>query len=385
MTNKNLYQYDIFPFEKVVYGSEIILYGFGKVGKRYIEQLRTTEFCNVKCIIDRDYEKFNCYDIPVYSPNWLRENRSLDIPIIVSVKNDIYSKQIVSELIELGIDERMIISKTNNVAVEISDDELREASIMCFSHEEIHGTKEEQIVKTYKDVKKHTRILFAGDLIRVGNNNDGGYVMLDSFESKNRIAYSFGIAEDVSWDLDMARRGYDIYMYDPTISDIPIHNDRFHFFRKGIAGFGEYSEEYQSLERFISDNRHEGIHGMILKMDVEGAEYGFLKDVKEETLLQFDQMIFEFHNLLKLCGSESEYIRSIFSKICKTHVPIHVHANNWDDVLFIDSDVYPNVIEVTYARRDSRHMKEYDTVNLPNQYDQPCWKGHQEIILGSWN
>ena len=198
MTNKNVYQYDIFPFEKVICGSEIILYGFGKVGKRYIEQLRSTEFCNVKCIIDRDYEKYNCYDIPVQSPKWLKENCSLGIPIIVSVKNDVYKKQIVSKLIELGIDESLIITKANNVAVEISDDEQREAYIKCISHQEIQGTNEEQIVKTYEDVKKLTRIQFAGDLIRLGNDNDGGYVMLDSFKAKNGIAYSFGIAEDIS-------------------------------------------------------------------------------------------------------------------------------------------------------------------------------------------
>ena len=182
----------------------------------------------------------------------------------------------------------------------------------------------------------------------------------------------------------MARRGYDIYMYDPTISDIPVHNDRFHFFKKGIAGYGDSSGDYQSLEKFISDNGHKNENGMILKMDVEGAEYGFLKEVREETLLQFDQMIFEFHNILELCKCKSDYIRSIFSRIYKTHVPIHVHANNWDDVLFVDSKVYPNVIEMTYVRKEARSMKEYDTVNLPNQYDQPCWKGHQEIVLGSW-
>ena len=33
---------------------------------------------------------------------------------------------------------------------------------------------------------------------------------------KNKgIAYSLGIADDVSWDEDMAQRGYDVYILNP--------------------------------------------------------------------------------------------------------------------------------------------------------------------------
>ena len=124
---------------------------------------------------------------------------------------------------------------------------------------------------------------------------------------------------------------------------------------------------------------------MILKMDVEGAEYGFLYEVNESTLLQFDQMVFEFHNLLNLCENCSDYINAIFSKLNKTHATIHVHANNWDDVLVVDGEVYPNVIEVSYVKREAVCLNESEPVNLPNTLDRPCWKGHREIVLGRWN
>lgn len=56
--------------------------------------------------------------------------------------------------------------------------------------------------------------------VRVGNAHDGGYVMLNDFAHRN-IAYSIGINDDVSWDFDMAERGFDVYMYDHTIEKLP--------------------------------------------------------------------------------------------------------------------------------------------------------------------
>ena len=110
------------------------------------------------------------------------------------------------------------------------------------------------------------------ELVRVGCNNDGGYIMLDDFGGG--IAYSFGIAGDVSWDKDMASRGYDVYMYDHTIDGLPEDNPRFHWSKLGISDGMTHDGRLKSLEELIASNGHEGKHNMILKMDVEGAEWG---------------------------------------------------------------------------------------------------------------
>ncbi|MDR2776538.1 MAG: hypothetical protein LBB17_00620 [Puniceicoccales bacterium] len=52
------------------------------------------------------------------------------------------------------------------------------------------------------------------NLVRIGCDHDGGYIMVDDF-GKCDAAYSFGIGNDVSWDLDIAKRGIDVFMYDP--------------------------------------------------------------------------------------------------------------------------------------------------------------------------
>lgn len=56
-------QYDLgdkwlFPFDKITKGSDIIIYGFGKVGKTYIRQLDKLNFCNVICTVDSEYKRY---------------------------------------------------------------------------------------------------------------------------------------------------------------------------------------------------------------------------------------------------------------------------------------------------------------------------------------
>ena len=70
---------------------------------------------------------------------------------------------------------------------------------------------------------------------RIGNAGDGGYIMLDDFNGIE-AAYSLGINDDVSWDLNIARLGIDIFQYDHTIDKLPEENSRFHWFRTGISG-----------------------------------------------------------------------------------------------------------------------------------------------------
>ena len=87
----------------------------------------------------------------------------------------------------------------------------------------------------YSDLHKllHISKVENFDLVRIGHNNDGGYILLDDFKPGG-IAYSFGISNDVSFDKDIASKGYDVFMYDHTIEGLPKRekeNPRFHFFR----------------------------------------------------------------------------------------------------------------------------------------------------------
>ena len=219
------------------------------------------------------------------------------------------------------------------------------------------------------------------ELIRVGRDNDGGYVMLDDLPGG--IAYSFEICDDVSWDKDMASRGYDVFMYDHTIDGLPENNDRFHWSKLGIADGVTDDERLKTLEELISMNHHENERSMILKMDVEGAEWGFLESVKPETLAQFSQITLEIHDMIN--PSSPERILNILHKINATHQLIHLHANNFGDYITVGGQNFASVLEASYVLRDKYKIALNYDVNLPLGIDMPNKRTAPDIELGRWN
>jgi len=215
--------------------------------------------------------------------------------------------------------------------------------------------------------------------VRMGRDNDGGYVMFDDFPAES-IAYSFGISNDVSWDKDMASRNIDVLMYDHTISELPEHNSRFHFFKKGITG-NKPQPHCKTMEDFICKNGHRNHKNLILKMDVEGWEWDFLTQVSSEVLSQFSQMVFEFHEMAH--GQYDHLIPPALEKINQTHQLVHIHANNYGDVKWMGNRLWPEIFEVTYLRK-SDHEFVPASRSFPTRWDQPCHPNLPDIVLGCW-
>lgn len=185
----------------------------------------------------------------------------------------------------------------------------------------------------------------------------------------------------------MSQRDYDIFMYDMTIDGLPMENEKFHFFKEGIGGTTDKEKSLDTLENFIKRNGHENNSNMILKMDVEGAEWDFLENVSSSTLNQFDQLLFEFHDLTRY-KTDKEMIRtiSLINKINLTHTLVHLHGNNFGH--YINSGnfgVIPDVLELTYLRTANHQFHDDKKIFLPTKLD--CPNGHRlpDIPLGYWN
>lgn len=222
--------------------------------------------------------------------------------------------------------------------------------------------------------------------VRLGRNFDGGYIMVNNFNAAG-VAYSFGINDDVSWDTDMAKRGYEIFMYDPTIDSLPENHERFHFFKEGIFGVEVKEKSLDTLENFIRRNGHEHESNMILKMDVEGAEWSFLSTVTSETLNQFDQLLFEFHDMIRPKDmSVMNETLACLKKITRTHSLVHLHANNCGSFLVLDEKILiPDVLELTYVKTSNYKLVDDENIFLPTPLDRPNNGGGQDIPLGYWN
>lgn len=91
--------YPLFPYEKIEKGEEIILYGFGKIGKRYLAQIEETGYCKVKYIIDRNASAYSVFRIPVYPVEALRGTEKAPALLELSfVRNGLYQMEEAKEL-----------------------------------------------------------------------------------------------------------------------------------------------------------------------------------------------------------------------------------------------------------------------------------------------
>ena len=108
--------------------------------------------------------------------------------------------------------------------------------------------------------------------ILVGNFGDGGYVLFDDFEDI-KIAYSFGINKEISFDKYLANKGINVYMYDHTIDSIPSNDTKLHWKKIGLGTKNSNKKNLKSLEELLLDNGHINEKNMILKIDIEHNEW----------------------------------------------------------------------------------------------------------------
>jgi hypothetical protein len=199
---------------------------------------------------------------------------------------------------------------------------------------------------------------YCDDLIRLGKNNDGGYIVNKSDIKKTQKLLSFGIKDDWSFEEDFYKiNSCSIDAYDGTInSDDELKlksffNESKKYFSKNI-GNKENEIKFSSI---ILDS-------CFLKCDIEGSEYDILDDIILNSY-KITGMVIEFHDIEKYdnFNNLTNFISKINQKL------IHVHINNW---MYFETPngFLPSVVELTFSSSDNLIYKEVD---LPNKLDMP--------------
>lgn len=85
----------------------IVLYGAGRVGKDYYEQLPLKTNCIITIWVDRNYELYQRDNYPVFSPFEIN-NTNFDY-ILLAVQNENLANAIKQELIDSGFDKQLIL------------------------------------------------------------------------------------------------------------------------------------------------------------------------------------------------------------------------------------------------------------------------------------
>ncbi len=218
--------------------------------------------------------------------------------------------------------------------------------------------------------------------VRLGKEADGGYICPDDFGGLD-TALSFGINDDISWDLDVANRGLIVHQFDHTVVDPAPHDPRMIFQAKRIDRIS--GPDTQALGDLIRRHDKQAERpNVLLKMDIEGGEWDVFDATADEDLSRLAWIVCELHYFQGLAERHHrEMIDRCLQKLDRRFAVVHVHSNVWGGYTSLANTVVPNVIEVTFVNRAL-----YDVIwtheLFPGPMDQSCDPEQPDFHLGSF-
>ena len=161
---------------------------------------------------------------------------------------------------------------------------------------------------------------------RFGSANDGGYVMCENLIEPIDVAYSYGVGPNADWDCDLSRRYHiAIHQYDCFDPARPTCEGGTFDFHNECVGPRPGTKDgrvFDTLENQIKKNGDAG-RRLIIKMDIEGAEWDALRETSDELLASIPQITMEMH------GSDDPKILEAIRKLKRNFYLVNLHFNNW--------------------------------------------------------
>jgi hypothetical protein len=207
------------------------------------------------------------------------------------------------------------------------------------------------------------------DLIRLGSDNDGGYVINNTALIKSDILYTYGVGDNYDFEKHYINifENKLVRMYDPTIGVLNVPYNNISFYSDGLYGI---SENNTSFEKHILSNADSN-KSIFLKIDTEGAEYDFFNYINLNDLINVVGMVVEFHELYD--RNKLQNFKSIISKLSNNYDITHVHGNNFTALMEINGDFkFPSTPEITFLRKDLNQSTNFVQREFPlADLDQP--------------
>ncbi len=208
------------------------------------------------------------------------------------------------------------------------------------------------------------------ELARFGEKNDGGYLVCANLFKEVGSAYSYGISGYDGWGCDISTRfNVPVHQYDcfnTTRPSCPSGRPVFH--AECVAGERSLDAEgrlFDSLQSQFGKNGDAEQH-LVVKMDVEGAEWDSILKTPDEVLARIDQLVFEFHGVDR---DTALYMR-VVAKLKQTFEIVHLHFNNYS--CLGGAAPFPAwAYEVTLVNKRLTEVDPAGNVTLPNPLDSP--------------
>ena len=236
----------------------------------------------------------------------------------------------------------------------------------------------------------------ANDLVRIGKDYDGGYLVSQSDIEQSELLIGLGINDDWSFEEDfLSRKKVSVYAYDASVSEKyflkQIIKSTFKIYKlKVFAHWLKVLVKYKKffsqsnvhhIQKFVGLNSVSESHctfldvlnetnskNIFFKIDIEGSEYRFLNDIiaNEDRITG---MVIELHD----CDIHLNKIEEFINKFGLNLV--HIHANNYSPIRLNDN--LPLVLELTF----SKYAEFSNSNSLPHKKDMPNNKKGAEIEL----
>jgi hypothetical protein len=163
-------------------------------------------------------------------------------------------------------------------------------------------------------------------LKRFGSANDGGYLMCENLIERLDAAYSYGVGRNDDWGCELSRRYHvPVHQYDCFDPARPTCNGGTFDFHNECVGDRTGYRESRSFDTLENQIRRNGDTGrrLIIKMDIEGAEWDSLLAAPDDLLASIPQIAMEMH------GFNDPKIVEVLRKLKRSFYLVNLHFNNW--------------------------------------------------------
>ena len=259
--------------------------------------------------------------------------------------------------------------------------------------------------------KSQLRPVRIDNLVRLGRDNDGGYIIPKIILDKCDGLLSYGINKDWSFEKDISK--YDtilnIHCYDHTLTISSLFKfsiksvfvslfrlltldkirlkksfegivcipNYFSFFQKNIIHYKKRILDKNnngniSILKTIEKIKLKGSNKIFIKMDIEGDEYLSLNEYikSHNSILGF---AIEFHDI----NNRSNEFNDLIKKLKQNYFIAHVHGNNYSKV--DQKTGLPSSVEITLINKKlikeptvlSNYKYPIDGLDQPNKHSRP--------------
>lgn len=216
-------------------------------------------------------------------------------------------------------------------------------------------------------------------LIRIGSNNDGGYLVPNCLEDIKAV-FSPGVSDVADFEEYFAIKGIPCFLADYSVKAPPIKHPHIHFEKKYLGV--KNKDKFITLDNWVHEKELEG--NLLLQIDIEGAEYDVLNHTSDSTLNRFKIIVLELHQLERWADPHKSFkIEKLFKKLLKSFSVVHLHVNNCAPIYTFDKVEIPSVIELTLLRK-SDYKSSKPISNLPHRLDSINCQEYKDLLLPNY-